>query len=409
MLTPAAAAFVGPLTFAALSGHAVETDVLDLLPDRRIGHIVVADTRRCARRRAGDRPLAGRDGQRHRRATSSRPPASRRPRRSSSRRRWTATCGRTGRRGTTSARLRVTSATRWSPPEIGLARVRPVRRRTARGAAADRGRRGRGHRRPARSAPPDPAVAPAARPAPRATPDLEGRHVVVSAGGTARGRSIPSASSAIAARAGWASPSPRPRSPAARGSRSWPGASRSPLPGRRDCGARRVHRRRCARPCIGAVFDDRADVLVMAAAVADFRPVPAADDQARAGGESLTLELEPTEDILAEVGARRAGDGPAARPRRLRRRDRLAGSRARTSCGARAWTSSSPTTSPRPGSGFGTDTNRVTILAADGSRDDLPLLTKREVADRHPGPRRRRAGRTRRRSHTGATTTETHP
>ena len=34
------------------------------------------------------------------------------------------------------------------------------------------------------------------------------------------------------------------------------------------------------------------------------------------------------------------------------------------------------------GSGFGTDTNRVVILAADGSRDDLPLLTKREVADR---------------------------
>ncbi len=35
-----------------------------------------------------------------------------------------------------------------------------------------------------------------------------------------------------------------------------------------------------------------------------------------------------------------------------------------------------------PGSGFGTDTNRVTILAADGSRDELPLLSKREVAER---------------------------
>jgi phosphopantothenoylcysteine decarboxylase/phosphopantothenate--cysteine ligase len=35
-----------------------------------------------------------------------------------------------------------------------------------------------------------------------------------------------------------------------------------------------------------------------------------------------------------------------------------------------------------PGSGFGTETNRVSILAADGSRDDLPLLPKREVADR---------------------------
>jgi phosphopantothenoylcysteine decarboxylase/phosphopantothenate--cysteine ligase len=35
-----------------------------------------------------------------------------------------------------------------------------------------------------------------------------------------------------------------------------------------------------------------------------------------------------------------------------------------------------------PGSGFGTDTNRVAMFAADGSREDLPLLSKREVADR---------------------------
>jgi phosphopantothenoylcysteine decarboxylase/phosphopantothenate--cysteine ligase len=34
------------------------------------------------------------------------------------------------------------------------------------------------------------------------------------------------------------------------------------------------------------------------------------------------------------------------------------------------------------GSGFGTDTNRVTIFDADGGRESLPLLTKREVADR---------------------------
>ena len=34
------------------------------------------------------------------------------------------------------------------------------------------------------------------------------------------------------------------------------------------------------------------------------------------------------------------------------------------------------------GSGFGTDTNRATILDRDGGVDELPLLTKREVADR---------------------------
>ncbi|HXG25393.1 MAG TPA: flavoprotein, partial [Candidatus Binatia bacterium] len=43
LLSNSAQRFVGPLSFAALSRHPVETDVLDLLPDGRIGHIVVAD------------------------------------------------------------------------------------------------------------------------------------------------------------------------------------------------------------------------------------------------------------------------------------------------------------------------------------------------------------------------------
>ena len=44
MLTPAATRFVGPLSFAALSRHPVETELLELTEDGRIGHIVVADT-----------------------------------------------------------------------------------------------------------------------------------------------------------------------------------------------------------------------------------------------------------------------------------------------------------------------------------------------------------------------------
>jgi phosphopantothenoylcysteine decarboxylase/phosphopantothenate--cysteine ligase len=131
---------------------------------------------------------------------------------------------------------------------------------------------------------------------------------------------------------------------------------------------------------IDAVIDQAADVLVMAAAVADFRPRRAADTKL-ARGEGLTLELEPTEDILAEVGAR---------VRELSPRPVIVGFAAETGSLDRA-----PDKLRRkgadllvandvaePGSGFGTDTNRVVILAADGSRDDLPLLTKRQVADR---------------------------
>ncbi|MEO8469223.1 MAG: bifunctional phosphopantothenoylcysteine decarboxylase/phosphopantothenate--cysteine ligase CoaBC, partial [Chloroflexota bacterium] len=44
LLSPSAARFVGPLTFAALSRHAVESELMELLHDGRIGHIVIADS-----------------------------------------------------------------------------------------------------------------------------------------------------------------------------------------------------------------------------------------------------------------------------------------------------------------------------------------------------------------------------
>ncbi len=128
------------------------------------------------------------------------------------------------------------------------------------------------------------------------------------------------------------------------------------------------------------------DALVMAAAVADFRPrTVAAGKLQRADG--LTLELEPTPDVLAEVAAlaRSQEARPGGSPRPV-----LVGFAAETGSLDRA-----PEKLRRkgvdllvgndvaePGSGFGTETNRVTILRADGARDDLPLLPKREVADR---------------------------
>jgi phosphopantothenoylcysteine decarboxylase/phosphopantothenate--cysteine ligase len=50
---------------------------------------------------------------------------------------------------------------------------------------------------------------------------------------------------------------------------------------------------------------DDADVVVMAAAVADYRPAEPADGKRSKGSETWTIELEPTEDVLAELGRRR--------------------------------------------------------------------------------------------------------
>ncbi|MDQ2966625.1 MAG: bifunctional 4'-phosphopantothenoylcysteine decarboxylase/phosphopantothenoylcysteine synthetase, partial [Chloroflexota bacterium] len=44
LLSPAATRFVGPLTFEALSRHPVESELMELLPGGRIGHVVIADS-----------------------------------------------------------------------------------------------------------------------------------------------------------------------------------------------------------------------------------------------------------------------------------------------------------------------------------------------------------------------------
>ena len=127
-----------------------------------------------------------------------------------------------------------------------------------------------------------------------------------------------------------------------------------------------------------------ADALIMAAAVADFRPLARAETKiSRADG--LDLRLEPTTDILAEAAAtaRERGDDPAARPI-------IVGFAAETGSLARA-----PEKAARkrvdlmvandvaePGSGFGTDTNRVTIVVPGAEAEPWPQLTKAEVADR---------------------------
>ena len=235
---------------------------------------------------------------------------------------------------------------------------------------------------------PDPAARPPRIEPPREA-DLTGRHVLVTAGGTAEpidpvrfigNRSTGKMGVAIAEAA------------LERGARvtlvvghvtaALPGR-RGDRPGRddgRDEGRRPRHPRR------------RRTSLVMAAAVADFRPVRAAPTKLTRD-EGLTLELEPTEDILAGAAAAVAGCRlPASRARSSSgsRPRRAPSSGPPTSSAGRASTCSSPTTSSEAGSGFGTDTNRVTILAADGERGGPPA--PRQARGRGPPARSRRAG-----------------
>jgi phosphopantothenoylcysteine decarboxylase/phosphopantothenate--cysteine ligase len=126
------------------------------------------------------------------------------------------------------------------------------------------------------------------------------------------------------------------------------------------------------------------DVLVMAAAVADFRPRSPSDRKiGRSGG--MTLELDPTPDLLAETA------------QRVSTAIRTSGARRPVLVGFAAETGSFEKVAEKlrskgvdlliandvgePGSGFGADTNKVTIYSIEAPPEELPLMTKREVAE----------------------------
>ena len=122
---------------------------------------------------------------------------------------------------------------------------------------------------------------------------------------------------------------------------------------------------------------ERATVVVMAAAVADYRPVmPYATKLKR--GERLNIEFEPTADILADV-SRRKGEriliGFAAETEQMAEHAR----RKLTEKAADLMVANDVTA---PGAGFDHDTNIVTIFRADGREQSLPKLTKLQVAHR---------------------------
>ena len=122
---------------------------------------------------------------------------------------------------------------------------------------------------------------------------------------------------------------------------------------------------------------DQASVVIKAAAVADYRPLKPADQKMKRSGP-LTIELEPTEDILAEAVARRHSGqlivGFAAETQ-----DAVAHARAKLMRkGADAIVLNDVS---REGIGFDSDRNAVTFLTPSTALE-LPEMAKRDLADR---------------------------
>lgn len=122
---------------------------------------------------------------------------------------------------------------------------------------------------------------------------------------------------------------------------------------------------------------DAADVVVKAAAPLDFRPRSVAVHKIKKAGAPTSLELEPTPDILQELGARKNGKllvGFAAETRNLAKN-------ARAKLNAKKLDLIVVNLVGGPDSGFESDTNRASIIDSDGGVQEIPLVSKAAMAD----------------------------
>jgi len=121
-----------------------------------------------------------------------------------------------------------------------------------------------------------------------------------------------------------------------------------------------------------------ADVLIMAAAPADFRPASEAPQKIKKGRGAPKIVLEPTEDILKSTISRR------------KKASVIVGFALETTDGIRNAKEKLKSkeldfvvlNDPKePGAGFGVDTNRVTVITRDGKEEELDLMSKTDLAE----------------------------
>lgn len=124
----------------------------------------------------------------------------------------------------------------------------------------------------------------------------------------------------------------------------------------------------------------QADILLMAAAVADFRPAHPSSHKIKKGGGVPTLELTRTPDILREIsrqkqetGFPRLTVGFAAESENLM-------ANAQSKLQAKQLDMIAANDISARDAGFAVDTNRVTLLFPDGSQESLPLMDKADIA-----------------------------
>ena len=119
----------------------------------------------------------------------------------------------------------------------------------------------------------------------------------------------------------------------------------------------------------------KADALVMAAAVADYRPASSATQKIKKADDELNIALAKTDDILLTAKGDFVKVGFAAESQDLVKN-------AKSKVGAKGLDLIAANDITAEDSGFGTDTNKVTLIDRDLNVEELPLLTKYDVSNR---------------------------
>jgi phosphopantothenoylcysteine decarboxylase/phosphopantothenate--cysteine ligase len=139
----------------------------------------------------------------------------------------------------------------------------------------------------------------------------------------------------------------------------------------------KVLRVETADEMLAAVSGTQPEIAVMAAAVADFKPAASADEKIPRADGLDSVPLVGTPDILASLVGREPRPfvvGFAAETGGVERAIEKA---KRKEVDLMVYNDVT-----EPGSGFGTDTNRVVFIGSDGDTEELPLLPKQEVAEK---------------------------
>lgn len=142
-------------------------------------------------------------------------------------------------------------------------------------------------------------------------------------------------------------------------------------------GVRRIDVTTNAEMLEAVLAHKKADFIFMAAAVADYTPVESHPSKIKKKGDQLVLHLQPTSDILAQLGKRRHAHQTLV-GFAMETENGLANARKKLAEKNLDWIVLNNLS--EDGAGFGTETNRVTLINKDGSSFPLEVMPKEEIA-----------------------------